>query len=242
MSLDEFCTGRSSGHLRLSRYVVSAMGQRAREEARIAPRVTFVNARRYVRVRIHTGIPTAADCSRVTRSCPGVTRDSLDFSHSLRGLSCLLQKHRLRYTIKSPAQFRGLAPLSSLFLSLLSSRAFLSPSLASLAHSSTLPFRSHWWLYPLSCHHSTRRSRHALVSCHATRYHRGKRRGHLVVALNYPRTTHISTLSPSLLSRSSFPVPSSRLRRAAFVNFYAFLVGNVVCYQRNRGTLQKVEF
>lgn len=128
MSLDEFCTGRSSGHLRLSRYVVSAMGQRAREEARIAPRVTFVNARRCVRVRIYTGIPTAADCSRVTRPCPGVTRDSLDFSHSLRGLSCLLQKHRLRYTIKSPAQFRGLAPLSSLFLSLLSSRAFLSLS------------------------------------------------------------------------------------------------------------------
>lgn len=36
-------------------------------------------------------------------SSPGVTRDSLDFNRSLSGLSCLLQKHRLRYTIKPPA-------------------------------------------------------------------------------------------------------------------------------------------
>lgn len=42
--------------------------------------------------------------------------------------------------------------------------------------------------------------------------------------------------------RSSFPVPSTRLRRAAFVNFYAFLVGNVVYYQRDRELCKRSSF
>ena len=75
-------------------------------------------------------VPTAADCSRITWPCPEVTRDSLDFNCSLRELSCLLQKHRLRYTIKLPSPVRGLMSLLSLFLLLLPSCHFLSAFLA----------------------------------------------------------------------------------------------------------------
>lgn len=91
---------------------------------------TFVNAPLYVRSHVYMGIPIAADCSRVTWPCPEVTRVSLDFSCSLRGLSCLLQKHRLRYTIKLPSPIRELASLLSLFLLLLPPYRFSSPFLA----------------------------------------------------------------------------------------------------------------
>jgi len=105
-------------------------------------------------------------CGLFTRPCSEVTRDSLDFSRSLRGLSCLLQKHRLRYTIKPPSLVRGpcvsfgalsRAPSSPLFV-----------SHASLAHTS---FSSSGFTPAASCRHCSRRRRcrRGLVSRHATR-------------------------------------------------------------------------
>lgn len=91
-----------------------------------------VRTRAFLQLRIVHGI--------TTRPCPGVTRDSLDFSHSLRGLSCLLQKHHLRYTIKppvyNPAQFKDLRLFRRSF-----SRSFRVPA-ASFSHSFALSFPS----------------------------------------------------------------------------------------------------
>lgn len=157
---------------------------------------------RSVRVHVHGH---SYSCSRVTRPCPGVTRDSLDFNHSLRGLSCLLQKHRLRYTIKPPAQFREDSRLFHRSFS----RSFDprgGPILSPRSLTLRLSFRSHRWLYPVII--VVPAVVVTVSSRQATRYHRGKRGGHLIVALNYPHTTHISTLAPlltafaRLLSRS----------------------------------------
>lgn len=94
----------------LSRYIVPARW-RAREEAERKGRAegTFVNAwtSLYARPYIHGRF---YGYGLFNGPRPGVTRDSLDFNHSLRGLSCLLQKHRLRYTIKPAGAVRGLAP------------------------------------------------------------------------------------------------------------------------------------
>jgi len=100
--------------------------------ARIHPRV------------LNTRVSAAADCRDGQRGLVlGVTRDSLDFNRSLRGLFYLLQKHRLRYTIKLPA-VRGLVPLSflSLSLSLLLFLALLSPFVRSFRLSWPRPFVS----------------------------------------------------------------------------------------------------
>lgn len=72
-----------------------------------------------------------------------VTRDSLDFNRSLRGLSCLLQKHRLRYTIK-PLARSSRTPATFLVLFSLSLSPFsyssLSLSRVRLLRSSLPPF------------------------------------------------------------------------------------------------------
>ena len=87
-------------------------------------------------VRVHTDIPSSYSCGlfagnvALSRGHTRLTRLQL---YSLRGLSCLLQKHCLRYTIKLPSSVRGLVSLLSLFLLLLPPCHFL------FAHSSTIP-------------------------------------------------------------------------------------------------------
>jgi len=71
-------------------------------------------------VRVHTDIPSSYSCGlfagnvALSRGHTRLTRLQL---YSLRGLSCLLQKHCLRYTIKLPSSVRGLVSLLSLFFS-----------------------------------------------------------------------------------------------------------------------------
>jgi len=115
-----------------------------------------MHGRRWCMARIHTRVfntrvSAAADCRDGQRGLVlGVTRDSLDFNRSLRGLFYLLQKHRLRYTIKLPA-VRGLVPLSFLSLSLSASLLGSLISLRSLVPAFLAPsFRFYQWFILLS--------------------------------------------------------------------------------------------
>lgn len=77
-----------------------------------------MHGRRCMRLRTHRH-GHSYSCGLFTGNAAlsrGVTRDSLDFSHGLRGLSSVSFKSTVSGIQSSPV--RGLAPLSSLFLSL----------------------------------------------------------------------------------------------------------------------------
>lgn len=215
---------RSLGHLPLSRYVVPATSRRERGKKRgSSRRGNICKWPAVVRspIHIHPGIPTAADCSRVIRSCREVTRDSLDSSRSLRGLSLSPSKAPSPVYNQDPspssrtrASFVALSPAPSsppliLLSPLARSRSFaLGPSRRS--HRVALPRQRPVVIVVVAAvvvvsWSSYRAPRY-------TRHHRGKRRGHLVVAPNYPSTTRISRLYPT--SYHFRAAPFSFLRRS----------------------------
>ena len=179
--------------------------------------------------RIYTGIPSSYSCGLFVALSRGHTRLTRLQLQSKRTLSCLLQKHRLRYTIKLPSPVRGLASLLSLFLLLfllvISYLRFL------LARSSAIPsFPSGGFPVSLSCYR---------CRCYRGTLHENTTEKNAEAIQSQPLT--ICARLIFLLHLSSYytfvkllSFPSTQLRRAAFVNFYAFLMGNVIYYQRSR--------
>ena len=140
-------------------------------------------------IRVYTDIPSSYSCGlfagnvALSRGHTRLTRLQL---YSLRGLSCLLQKHRLRYTIKLPSSVRGLVSLLSFFSLASSFLPFLARSLFNY------PFVPIGWL----SHQPPVLLSLPLLSWYTTwNHHREKCRDYLVVVSNCTRLIFLLHLS-----------------------------------------------